>query len=109
MGERLDRTQEVAGSSPASSISKRPAIAAFRFPQRMGSDRTYGENLVAIDARSDDRAQAVADLLAAWEAEDPRGRTFTRTPLEPRHAPIRRAADSTRSLAGCAGAITIAS
>jgi hypothetical protein len=70
MGERLDRTQEVAGSSPASSISKRPAIAAFRFPQRMGSDRTYGENLVAIDARSDDRAQAVADLLAAWEAED---------------------------------------
>jgi hypothetical protein len=31
LGERLDRTQEVAGSSPASSTKKRPAQRAFLF------------------------------------------------------------------------------
>src|SRR5439155_2803511 len=31
LGERLDRTQEVAGSSPASSISKRPAHRGLTF------------------------------------------------------------------------------
>ena len=32
MGERLDRTQEVAGSSPASSTSESPAIGGFSPP-----------------------------------------------------------------------------
>jgi hypothetical protein len=32
LGERLDRTQEVAGSSPASSINKRPANRALAAP-----------------------------------------------------------------------------
>jgi hypothetical protein len=36
MGERLDRTQEVAGSSPASSTSKRPANTGFWFPHPAG-------------------------------------------------------------------------
>jgi hypothetical protein len=31
-GEVVDRTQEVAGSSPASSTSKRPAYAGLLFP-----------------------------------------------------------------------------
>jgi hypothetical protein len=39
MGERLDRTQEVAGSSPASSISKKPAKWGFCFPQRAANER----------------------------------------------------------------------
>src|ERR671914_808559 len=30
LGERLDRTQEVAGSSPASSIGNRPQVGCFR-------------------------------------------------------------------------------
>jgi hypothetical protein len=32
LGERLDRTQEVGGSSPPSSIGKGPAVRAFLLP-----------------------------------------------------------------------------
>ena len=32
--DRMDRTQEVAGSSPASSITEAPVARAFRFPHR---------------------------------------------------------------------------
>jgi hypothetical protein len=45
-------------------------IKSASISKRRVSQLGLSNCLVAIDARRDDRAQAVANLLAAWEAED---------------------------------------
>jgi hypothetical protein len=54
LGERLDRTQEVGGSSPPSSTEELPAPAAFS-PQRDASYPTggKGKNSYAVGAGND--------------------------------------------------------
>jgi len=51
-GSRLDRTQEVAGSSPASSIAKGRRMRAFRFHIQDVKWR----RLIVVDMPSRDRA-----------------------------------------------------
>ena len=45
LGERLDRTQEVAGSSPASSTSKGAAISAFFFAWDTTTARRFRQEI----------------------------------------------------------------
>ena len=45
MGERLDRTQEVAGSSPASSTRKGPQSVAFAMVSEMDDTEEAGNVL----------------------------------------------------------------
>src|SRR5918992_5403372 len=64
LGERLDRTQEVAGSSPASSIRRRPCIRtalsprASRIPARVAEDLQALVPLFGVIAADAGRSEA---------------------------------------------------